>query len=212
MCRCNSNRICSNKVDSAPKSLPQLCLWSSSLMSPQSLSPSQTHVAGIQRASSHLNWSLEHVLTWETAIIGNNRWLLIEKTCRRFIDFILIERYSQHKTFIVQCKTAKVISDPLQVRGHTLFYLQCEHKICANVSLFCSLYVQSKGKSSSARKNIYMSFWGFLQLSIRRDVFSRVCLGQGYRYNLYKHFSHSVSVNTLHYLSCMDSELQYALY
>lgn len=43
--------------------IPQLCLWSSSLMSPQSLSPSQIQDEAIHLPSSQRNWSVLQVLT-----------------------------------------------------------------------------------------------------------------------------------------------------
>lgn len=43
--------------------VPQLCLWSSSLMSPQSLSPSQIQDEAIHLPSSHRNWSVLQVRT-----------------------------------------------------------------------------------------------------------------------------------------------------
>lgn len=42
---------------------PQLCLWSSSLMSPQSLSPSQIQVEAMHLPSSHRNCSVLQVRT-----------------------------------------------------------------------------------------------------------------------------------------------------
>lgn len=43
--------------------IPQLCLWSSSLMSPQSLSPSQIQDEAMHLPSSHRNWSVLQVRT-----------------------------------------------------------------------------------------------------------------------------------------------------
>lgn len=45
------------------KFIPQSCLWSSSLMSPQSLSPSQIQDEAMHLPSSQRNWSELQVLT-----------------------------------------------------------------------------------------------------------------------------------------------------
>lgn len=52
-----------NKETGDEASSPQLCLWSSSLMSPQSLSPSQIHEEAMQRPSSQRNCSVLQVLS-----------------------------------------------------------------------------------------------------------------------------------------------------